>query len=83
MDNLQINMLYESFIAQLFMLTGDSQEVSQEKAKNILALEKLLAQNSMTNEESSKVENIYNPYTVDQLADMFPNVDLNTYMKER
>lgn len=82
MDNLQINMLYESFIAQLFMLTGDSQEVSQEKAKNILALEKLLAQNSMTNEESSKVENIYNPYTVDQFADMFPNVDLNAYMKE-
>ncbi len=82
MDNPQINSLYEGFIAQMFLLTGESEETSLENAKNIFAFEQVLAQNSMTNEESSKVENIYNPYSIDELSDMFLHIDINAYLNE-
>jgi len=81
-ENPHIKALYENFIAQMFILSGSSEEIALQKAQKIYELEKVIAQNMMSNEESSKVENVYNPMTVDELADMFAEVDIKDYLKD-
>lgn len=81
MDNAQIAQLYQSYIAQLFMLAGESQEDAVAKAQNIYAFEQLIAQHTMSNEDASKIEKIYNILSVDELTEMFPHVDVKAYMK--
>lgn len=81
MDNPQIAQFYQMFVAQLFMLAGDTQEQALQKAQNLYAFEVLLAQNTMSNEEANKIEKIYNPMSMDELAKLFPHVDLKAYIR--
>lgn len=81
-ENPQIKALYENFIAQMLFLSGSSEESALKKAQEIYDLEKIIAQNMMSNEEASKVENVYNPVTIDELAEMFDEVDIKAYLKD-
>lgn len=80
--NPQVESLYQGFISQLFILCGETEETAAETARMILDLEKLLASNTMSNELSSKIENIYNPYDIDDLAKLFPEIDIRGYIDE-
>ena len=81
LENPQIAALYQGFIAQLFMLAGNTQEEAVVKAQSLYAFEQLIAQNTMSNEQQSKVENVYNPTSIEDLAKMFPKVDLKGYIQ--
>lgn len=82
MGNPQIDALYTGVITQLFALSGIPEEEAVEKAQNLYAFEKVIAQNTMKNEEASKVENIYNPVSRAELVGMFPSVDLDKYLSD-
>ena len=81
-ENSQIKTLYQNFIAQMFMLSGSSEEAALKNAQDIYELERQLARFTLSNEEASKVENIYNPTTVDDLAEMFKDVDIRKYLND-
>jgi len=81
-ENPQIKALYENFIAQMFILTGSTEESALKSAQDIYAFEKIVAASTLSNEEASRVENIYNPMTVDEVADMFKGVDIKKYLKD-
>jgi putative endopeptidase len=81
-ENPQIKSLYEGFIAKLLMLSGEAEEIAAKDAQNIYAFESIIARSTMSNELASKVENIYNPFTVNDLAKLFPNIDIKSYLNE-
>lgn len=80
MDNPQINAMYQGFLTQMFMLSGLSPEAAQAEAKKVFDLEKVIAAATMANEQASRIENLYNPITADDMAKWFANVNLKSYM---
>lgn len=80
-ENPQIKALYQGFIAQIFMLAGSTQEEAASIAQNLYTFEQILAQNTMSNEMASKIENVYNVLPIDDVAKMFPKTDVKAYIK--
>jgi len=80
--NPQVKELYVGFLAQMLAASGIQQEDAQIQAENIYDFEVLLAENTLSNEDASKIENLYNPVTKDELAKWFTNVDLKKYMSD-
>ena len=80
--NLQVKELYVSFLAQMLAASGLQQEDAQVQAEKIYDFEVLLAENTLSNEDASKIENLYNPITKDELAKWFTSVDLKKYMSD-
>ncbi|NLE24336.1 MAG: hypothetical protein GX625_03180, partial [Clostridiaceae bacterium] len=78
----QVKALYEGFLTQIFMASGIDQENAVVQAQNVYAFETLLAENTLSNEQASKIENLYNPLTKEELAKQFANVDLKKYMSD-
>ena len=52
------------------------------QAQKVYEFEVLLAENTLSNEQASKVENLYNPVTKNDLVKAFPKVDLNKYLSD-
>ena len=82
MEDPRIKALYEGFMAQLFMLSGVTGEKATAEAQSVYAFEKTIAGSTLSNEQASKIENLYNPISRDDLAKMFPNADIKSYMSE-
>ncbi len=82
MDNPQIKELYLNFIKQMFIFADSAPEAAQEKAQQIYALEKTIAEHTLSREEASKIENVYNPRTVSEITGMFPGVNLKKYLTD-
>lgn len=81
-DNPQIKAMYEGFMAQLFVLSGVDQEKALAEAQNIYAFERMLAENTLSNEQASKIENLYNPVSKEDLAKAFIQTDIKKYMDD-
>lgn len=77
-----IKSMYEGFIAQMLMASGIDQENAMIQAQNVYAFETLLAENTLSNEQASKIENRYNPMTKEDLAKAFTKVNLKKYMAD-
>ncbi len=78
----QIKALYEGFIAQMLIASGIDQENAAVQAQNVYAFETLLAENTLSNEQAGKIENLYNPMTKEDLAKAFAKVDIKKYMSD-
>lgn len=78
----QVKALYEGFIAQILIASGIDQDNAMLQAQNIYTFETLLAENTLSNEQASKIENLYNPVTKEDLAKAFAKVDLKKYMSD-
>ncbi|NLB77636.1 MAG: hypothetical protein GX796_01960, partial [Clostridiaceae bacterium] len=76
----KVKALYEGFIAQMLMASGIDQENAVVQAQSVYAFETLLAENTLSNEQANKIENLYNPVTKKELAKAFTKVDLEKYM---
>lgn len=81
-ENPQIQAMYEGFLAQLFIYAGQTEEQAVVDAGNVFAFEKLLAQNTLSNEQASKIENLYNPVSKNDLAALFTEVDIKKYIND-
>lgn len=80
--NPQIQAMYEGFLAQILSFTGVTEEEAVQGAKDIFAFERGLAENTLSNEQKSKIENLYNPVTTDDLATLFKDADIKKYLSD-
>lgn len=78
----QVKALYQGFIEKMLIVSGIDQESAAVQAQNVFAFETHLAENTLSNEQASKIENLYNPVTKEELAKTFTNVNLNKYMSD-
>jgi len=78
----QVKMLYTGFLAQMLIASGVDQEDAQVQAESIYGFEVDLAENTLSNEDASKIENLYNPITTDDLARLFVNADIKKYLSD-
>ncbi|MDP4094537.1 MAG: M13-type metalloendopeptidase [Bacillota bacterium] len=81
-DNSQVKSLYQGFIAAILKLTGSTDEYALKSAQEIYDFEKTVSGAMLSNDAASKVENVYNPIKVDDLAAMFKEADIRSYLTE-
>ncbi len=75
----EIREKYVEHIARMFILTGFSEEEAKKKAETIMKLETNLAKNSLTRLERRDPIKTYNRMTVDEFADITPELDWNGF----
>ena len=76
-ENPNARAAYVKYVSTLFTLAGYSQEQADQAAQRCLTLEQELSAVSLTAEEQASIANTYNFVDADQLAALFPQVDLN------
>lgn len=82
MANPQIDSLYVGLASQLLALSGIPAEEATERAMEMYEFERIIAGSTMSSEEASKVENVYNPVSRADLRQMFPYVDIDKYLQD-
>ena len=66
-----------NYVTALFQLIGYSGEEAQEAFGNVFALDAKIAEGSLGLTEVIDVNKTYNIYTLDEICDVFRNVDMN------
>ena len=69
---------YKNYVAQLFTVLGDSK--ADQTAQRVVAFEKRLANDLLTNEQNRDANLRYNPKSVAELPALVKNVDLKGYL---
>ena len=82
LKNPQIKALYEGFIAELLKFSGYTDEEAMAAAQSIYTFEEVLSEYTLSNEEASKIENLYNPVSRGDLVKLFSSVDLKDYLSD-
>ena len=67
---------YLAYVRTLYTLSGLSGDEAERRFELVYAVEKNIAAAALEPQEYSDVDKIYNLYTLAQLQDLFPNVDL-------
>lgn len=68
---------YLEYLTKILHLSGLEEQTAAEKARLILEAEKTLAAAALSPQEKSNVDKIYNLYTPEELAALFPSVRLD------
>ena len=68
---------YISYLKELFVLGGETEEEAEKSAKACFDLENFLADAMMNTEDGNNVDKIYNVFTMQEIKDMFPGVDID------
>lgn len=74
---------YKKYLSNLFELTGNSKDLSDANSKLVFEFEKELADKSFTRLQMRDVEKMYNQYTQNTLKELTPNIDWNSYFKQK
>ncbi|MDE6322093.1 MAG: M13 family metallopeptidase [Muribaculaceae bacterium] len=78
-ENTKVRDAYKKLIAQEMQLAGFSKKDANRIVKNVMKIEKLIADSTWTREESRNIPAMYNPRTIDQLKADYPAVDWDNY----
>jgi putative endopeptidase len=73
---------YESHVAKMFELAGDTAEVAKTRAKTVVSIETKLAEASMPRVMQRNPDNIYHKTSLAQLKTLAPNFDWAGYFKQ-
>ena len=68
---------YLNYMKTLFVLGGETEEDADRMANACFEMEKDLSSSMMNTEDSGNVDKIYNVFTMQEIRDMFPNVDMD------
>jgi putative endopeptidase len=71
---------YKKHIKALFVLKGDSEEDATKSAEQVLAVESLLASNSMDRVERRNPEKTYNKMTIEELQALSTAIDWKAFL---
>jgi len=71
---------YNTYMVTLFTLTGNTQQVAEEKAKTILKIETALAEAQMSRVEMRNPQATYNKFTVADFSKSTPNINWAAYL---
>lgn len=66
---------YKEYLTQLFVLKGDKKEIALQKTENVYNYEKEIASGMLSREEARDFDNQYNPYTMEELEKLCPNLN--------
>lgn len=78
-DVVAIREAYKQYIKTITALVGYDAEAQQRIVNNVMEIETALAKAAMSREELRNPIASYNPMTIDQLAEQYPNVDFKRY----
>ena len=70
---------YLKYIKTLLTLGGDT--VTDEKINNFYNFEKTLSEKLLNPEDAGNVDKIYNTFTLAEISDLFPNLDIAAVLK--
>lgn len=73
---------YLKYIKTLFTLSGESDKDAGNMAVQCYEFEKMLADKMMNPEDYSNVDKMYNLFTMDEIKEMFPNVNMDKVFEE-
>ena len=78
-ENKKVRDAYQKLIVKQMMNAGYSKKDANRICKNVMKIEKAIADSTWTREESRNIPAMYNPYTLDQLKQAYPETDWDTY----
>ncbi len=80
--NKDVRTAYEKLIETQMKLAGYSSKDSKRIAKNVLKIETLIADSTWTREESRNIPAMYNPRSVSQIKELYPNFPWDRFFIE-
>jgi len=80
-DSKEKRQKYVDHITRMFQYLGDSEEVANNQAKQILAFETRLAEPRMDKVDRRDARKRFNPRSIDDLQKMVPSINWNNYFK--
>ncbi len=73
--------LYLNYLETMLEISGEDEKTAKANAKAYFEFEKLLAENMLSAEEQSNVEEIYNVYKYNKIEAMFPDFNLDEMLE--
>lgn len=80
--NKEVREAYEKLIEKQMINAGYSKKDAKRIRQNVMKIENLIADSTWTREESRNIPAMYNPRSLAQVKEMFPNVPWDTYFTE-
>lgn len=80
--NKSVREAYQKLINRMMVLAGYKKGDAARIAKNVMKIEKLIADSTWTREESRNLPAMYNVRTIDQVKDMYPNFPWDRFFIE-
>ena len=80
--NKEVRAAYEKLIEKQMVNAGYSKKDAKRIVKNVMKIETLLADSTWTREQSRNIPAMYNPRTLAQVKELYPNVPWDTYFTE-
>ncbi|MDE5811590.1 MAG: M13 family metallopeptidase [Muribaculaceae bacterium] len=81
-ENLKIRKAYEKLIETQMRNAGYSARDAKRIVKNVMKIEKSIAEETWTREQSRNIPAMYNPRTIEQIKELYPAVDWDRYFIE-
>lgn len=78
-ENKKVRNAYQKMIEQQMINCGYSRKDAKRIAANVMKIETMQAESAMTREESRNLPAMYNPRTLAQMKESYPNVDWDAY----
>ncbi len=78
-ENTKVRDAYKKLIDKEMQLAGFSKKEAGRIVKNVMKVEKLIADSTWTREESRNIPAMYNPRSIDQLKAEYPAVDWDNF----
>ncbi len=73
---------YLKYVKTLFTLSGESEEDAENMTTQCYEFGKMLAAKMLNPEDYSNVDKMYNLFTMNEIKEMFPNVDMDKVFEE-
>lgn len=80
--NKEVRNAYIKLIETDMQLAGYSKKDAKRIAKNVMKIETLLADSTWTREESRNIPAMYNPRTIAQIEEMYPNLPVRAMIQD-
>lgn len=80
--NTDVREAYKKLIKDQMMNAGYKKKDAERIVKNVMKVETLLADSTWTREESRNIQAMYNPRSIDQLKEMYPNISWDEFFIE-
>ena len=71
--------MYLNYLTKLFVLSGETEEEAKADAQRVYDMEKVVSAASLDVQDTGNVDLIYNLYAMEELKEIFPNVDLEVF----
>lgn len=80
-DNKEQVNVYKDYLAKILVLGGETEENAQKDSEEYFNFEKKLAESMLDTQDNNDVDKIYNIYTLDELQNKVPNMDILQLLK--